>query len=72
MRDEDEFDERETQGQVPIKEGALIRKMELRNQESKVVGQRSLYSWSKGPILRGLALQGLLHHPLSVLGAGEP
>lgn len=50
------FDKRETQGPVPIREGASIRKMGLRNQKSKVMGQRSLYFWRKGIIQRGLAL----------------
>lgn len=35
----------------------LIRKKGLRSRKSQVMGQRSVYFWSKGTILRGLALR---------------
>lgn len=41
---------KETQRLEPIREGP-------RSQKAKVMGHRSLYFWSKGTILRGLALQ---------------
>ena len=63
------FDKRETQGPVPIRAGAFIRKMGLRSQRSKVMGQRSLYTWRKGIIQSGAGfaegVAGLLHYPLS-------
>lgn len=72
VRNEDKFDERETQRPVPIREAALKR-TGLRSQKSKVMGQRPLYSWSKGTILRALVFQEdetapHPHRPLSQVG----
>lgn len=51
VRNEDAFDERETQRPVPIRE-ATLRKTGRRSQKAKVMGQRPLYSRSEGTILR--------------------
>lgn len=50
MRNEDKFDERETQRPAPIKEAAL-RKIGLRSQKSKVMGQKAtlVLEQEKGP-----------------------
>jgi hypothetical protein len=55
VRKEDEFNQRETEEPVPIKEGVLIQ-TGLSGRKAKVMGQRSLHFWSKGPSLRRVAV----------------